>query len=341
MTNPIDSVENNNIVNDVIVITHNIEPISIVNTESIDDVNVTYEVFSYDTDNESFNIVNNIDLYSYFSIDSVENNNNTVNDVIVITHNIKPISIININNVSPANVFSTHSIAPISITNNNNVSPINVISTHSTASISIANTNNVSNISLLFFKNIGIGSISNTNVVQLERVDNPLKPIDSIVNSSSVSSIGVNNPPIKIPLGKPTLKSNNTYFEKTKFQYSDFNISFLSHPLTGDLGILYDEDSINQSLKNIVFTNKHERPYDDYDISSNIQNYLFELNNSAFLNKEVRDSLYTTIQNYEPRINIIDIIVDSTNKHSIKVDLYYKIRKTDKISKFDFTLKAA
>lgn len=156
-----------------------------------------------------------------------------------------------------------------------------------------------------------------------------------------MSSIGVNNPPIKIPLGKPTLKSNNTYFEKTKFQYSDFNISFLNHPLTGDLGILYDEDSINQSLKNIVFTNKHERPYDDYDISSNIQNYLFELNNSAFLNKEIRDSLYTSIQNYEPRINIIDIIVDSTNKHSIKVDLYYKIRKTDKISKFDFTLKAA
>lgn len=129
--------------------------------------------------------------------------------------------------------------------------------------------------------------------------------------------------------------------KKLNFKYSDFNISFLSHPLTGDLGILYDEDSINQSLKNIVFTNKHERPYDDYDISSNIQNYLFELNNSAFLNKEVRDSLYTTIQNHEPRINIIDIIVTSTNKHSIKVDLYYKIRKTDKISKFDFTLKAA
>lgn len=297
MTNPIDSVENNNIVNDVIVITHNIEPISIVNTESIDNTTVTYEAFLYDTNNESFNIVNDIGVYSYFSINSTEN----------------------VNNVSPTNVISTHSIAPISI----------------------ANTNNVSNISLLFFENIGIGSISNTNVVQLERVDNPLKPIDSIVNSSSVSSIGVNNPPIKIPLGKPTLKSNNTYFEKTKFQYSDFNISFLSHPLTGDLGILYDEDSINQSLKNIVFTNKHERPYDDYDISSNIQNYLFELNNSAFLNKEVRDSLYTSIQNYEPRINIIDIIVDSTNKHSIKVDLYYKIRKTDKISKFDFTLKAA
>lgn len=297
MSNHIDSVENNNIVNDVIVITHNIEPISIVNTESIDNITVTYEAFLYDTNNESFNIVNDIGVYSYFSINSTEN----------------------VNNVSPTSVISTRSIAPISI----------------------ANTNNVSNISLLFFENIGIGSILNTNVVQLERVDNPLKPIDSIVNSSSVSSIGVNNPPIKIPLGKPTLKSNNTYFEKTKFQYSDFNISFLSHPLTGDLGILYDEDSINQSLKNIVFTNKHERPYDDYDISSNIQNYLFELNNSAFLNKEVRDSLYTTIQNYEPRINIIDIIVTSTNEHSIKVDLYYKIRKTDKISKFDFTLKAA
>ncbi len=297
MTNPIDSVENNNIVNDVIVTTHNIEPISIVNTESIDNVTVTYQVTLYDIDNVSFNIVNNIGVYSYFSINSTENVNN--------------------------------------------VSPINVISTHSTASISIANTNNVSNISLVFFETIGIGSISNTNIVQLERVDNPLKPINSIVNSSSVSSIGVNNPPIKIPLGKPTLKSNNTYFEKTKFKYSDFNISFLSHPLTGDLGILYDEDSINQSLKNIVFTNKHERPYDDYDISSNIQNYLFELNNSAFLNKEVRDSLYTTIQNYEPRINIIDIIVTSTDKHSIKVDLYYKIRKTDKISKLDFTLKAA
>ncbi len=297
MTNQIDSVENNNNVNDVIVITHNIEPISIVNTESIDNVNVTYLITLDDTNNESFNIANNIGTYSYFSINSTEN----------------------VNNVSPVTVISTHLIAPISI----------------------SNTNNVSNISLLFFENIGIGSISNTNVVQLERVDNPLKPIDSIVNSSSVSSIGVNNPPIKIPLGKPTLKSNNTYFEKTKFQYSDFNISFLSHPLTGDLGILYDEDSINQSLKNIVFTNKHERPYDDYDISSNIQNYLFELNNSAFLNKEARDSLYTTIQNYEPRINIIDIIVTSTDKHSIKVDLYYKIRKTDKISKFDFTLKAA
>ena len=59
-----------------------------------------------------------------------------------------------------------------------------------------------------------------------------------------------------------------------------FSYDFLPHPVTGDIARLYDVDAINQSLNNILKTRKFERPFEHYNVSSQIRSLLFALSDN-------------------------------------------------------------
>ena len=43
--------------------------------------------------------------------------------------------------------------------------------------------------------------------------------------------------------------------------YSDLNITFNKHPVTGKLSVLKDADAVKRALRNLILTNTYERPY--------------------------------------------------------------------------------
>ena len=58
-------------------------------------------------------------------------------------------------------------------------------------------------------------------------------------------------------------------------QYSDFNLLFSSHPVTGDVTRKNDEEAVKASLRNLISTRHYERPFHP-EIGCQIHGLLFE-----------------------------------------------------------------
>ena len=89
--------------------------------------------------------------------------------------------------------------------------------------------------------------------------------------------------------------------------FKDINLSFKRHPVTNDVITINDEDAIKRSVKNIIFTILGEKPFMP-QFGSVIGESLFDLDTNL---NEVRitDEIRTSLINFEPRIDIIDVVV--------------------------------
>ena len=87
--------------------------------------------------------------------------------------------------------------------------------------------------------------------------------------------------------------------------FSDFNTSLAKHPIKGDLAVKTDVDAVKQSVKNLVLTNKMERPFQP-TIGCDIRKLLFE-NISPMTIVMAKQTIVETIERHEPRCNIINV----------------------------------
>ena len=89
--------------------------------------------------------------------------------------------------------------------------------------------------------------------------------------------------------------------------FSDLDISFGVHPVTGDLLKKTGPNAIVQSILNLIQTNHFERPFHP-EIGGNLRRLLFELADSVTANllaEEIKD----VIGNFEPRAQVINVYV--------------------------------
>ncbi len=88
-------------------------------------------------------------------------------------------------------------------------------------------------------------------------------------------------------------------------RFSDFNTSLAIHPIKKDLSLKTDVDAVKQSIKNLVLTNKMERPFQP-TLGCDIRKVLFEnLTPSTIV--FAKAAIVETLERYEPRCNIINI----------------------------------
>ena len=102
--------------------------------------------------------------------------------------------------------------------------------------------------------------------------------------------------------------------------YSDLNLSFTKNPATKDVARLFDVQAIKRSVKNIILTNKYERPFNS-DFGCNLRGFLFE-NITEPLLVVIKDRVSMAIEKYEPRVSVEDVFVkeeDGSNGISIMV----------------------
>lgn len=106
--------------------------------------------------------------------------------------------------------------------------------------------------------------------------------------------------------------------------YSDFLNDFTTNPITGLLSRVTNEESVKQSLKNLVLTNVGERFYDP-NKGSKINQSLFELYDPANL-EMIRLQLREAINTYEPRAKLIDLrLNDNLENNEYYVTLIFSI----------------
>lgn len=122
---------------------------------------------------------------------------------------------------------------------------------------------------------------------------------------------------------------DKSYLTNKNSIYKDLSASGKPHPLTGDLNIVTGVSAINQSLKNIILTDTYERPFSSQNIAANIRKYLFEFNDSI-TRDAISKEVMTAIQNYEPRILVLGIKIDSfLEAYSVAITIAYKIKTTN------------
>ena len=103
--------------------------------------------------------------------------------------------------------------------------------------------------------------------------------------------------------------------------YSDFDLSFIKHPNTKDVTILRDIDAVKQSVKNLVLTAQGERPFNPL-LGSDIRQLLFEPVDD-FTAFDIEEQVRITIQNHEPRVNVLSIDVSAepdNNRFRLSID---------------------
>ncbi len=104
--------------------------------------------------------------------------------------------------------------------------------------------------------------------------------------------------------------------------FSDLDLNFTKHPITKDVARKTGTNAIIGALKNLVYTNFYERPFNP-KFGSNVRGMLFEPLDpltGSILQKEIK----ILIENYEPRVSLRDIqVVADYDRNSYQVTITF------------------
>lgn len=112
--------------------------------------------------------------------------------------------------------------------------------------------------------------------------------------------------------------------ERVSKGFKDLSMSFQVNPINYDLIALKNETAIARSIRNLVLTYPGERFFNQ-NLGSNIGRALFE-NIDNISASTIRDEIENTINNYEPRVDLINVIVDPDyDNNNFNVTINYSI----------------
>ena len=114
--------------------------------------------------------------------------------------------------------------------------------------------------------------------------------------------------------------------------YKDIDTLFAAHPVTGKLNTLTNNAAVARAVKNLVLTNKGERPYQPF-IGSDLRRQLFELNDGT-VEGEVQQAIEDVIREYEPRAELISVRANNQiDQHRLAVDIKFRVvNQTDPVN---------
>ena len=135
-----------------------------------------------------------------------------------------------------------------------------------------------------------------------------------------MTRISLNDPFNPIPTVSP--------LRKRRILYRDFHKDLTLNPISSDLAVKTNEDAIKESLKNLVLTNRGERLMQP-NIGSDVRASLFE-NATPVTLKVLQERVKDVINNFEPRVSLIDVDVTSLyDDNRVQVTIYFYIRNRE------------
>jgi phage baseplate assembly protein W len=112
--------------------------------------------------------------------------------------------------------------------------------------------------------------------------------------------------------------------ERVSKGFKDLSMSFQVNPINYDLIALKNESAIARSVRNLVFTYPGEKFFNE-NLGSKISRSLFE-NLDEISASVIKDEIENTIRNYEPRVNLIDVVVSPNyDNNEFNVTVNYRI----------------
>ena len=112
--------------------------------------------------------------------------------------------------------------------------------------------------------------------------------------------------------------------QRVNQKYKDISMSFDTNPLNNDLIGLKDSSAIARSIRNIVFTQPGEKFFNP-EFGSRVSESLFEVVDEVST-IAIRDEIRSSIINYEPRVNLLDVLVNpNPDENEMNVTIKYEI----------------
>ena len=112
--------------------------------------------------------------------------------------------------------------------------------------------------------------------------------------------------------------------QRVSQSFKDISMSFETNPLNDDLIALKNTSAIARSLRNIVFTQPGEKFFNP-EFGSRVSESLFEVVDEVST-IAIRDEIRSSIINYEPRVNLLDVLVDpNPDDNEMNVTIKYEI----------------
>lgn len=111
--------------------------------------------------------------------------------------------------------------------------------------------------------------------------------------------------------------------------FSDLDLNFTPHPVTGDLVRRFDENAVKQAIKNLLMTKHFERPFHS-ELGSPIPTLLFEPM-TPLTSLMIRRAIIDLISNFEPRVNLLDVeVIPSPENNAMYCSVTFKIVNTER-----------
>ena len=103
--------------------------------------------------------------------------------------------------------------------------------------------------------------------------------------------------------------------------FTDIDINMKNHPITGDVVLKYDLNSIKRAVRNLILTSHYERPFKP-SLGANLRAALFELDMVG--SKVVEQNIVDQLNRYEPRADIRNVFVN-TRGNDLNVTLHFVV----------------
>ena len=112
--------------------------------------------------------------------------------------------------------------------------------------------------------------------------------------------------------------------QRVSQSFKDISMSFETNPLNEDLIALKNSSAIARSIRNIVFTQPGEKFFNP-EFGSRVSESLFEIVDEVST-IAIRDEIRSSIINYEPRVNLLDVLVNpNPDENEMDVTITYEI----------------
>ena len=106
--------------------------------------------------------------------------------------------------------------------------------------------------------------------------------------------------------------------------YSDIDLSFQAHPITGDVTKKYDANAVKQSLKTLILTNYYERPFQP-KLGSPVYGMLFD-NVDMITANSLKLRLELLINKHEPRVRTQQVdVVPLFDENAFEITIYFYV----------------
>jgi phage baseplate assembly protein W len=111
---------------------------------------------------------------------------------------------------------------------------------------------------------------------------------------------------------------------RKEVQFSDLSITMTAHPITGQVTVKKNAEAVIGALKNLILTNRFERPYDPL-FGADIRSRLFE-NFDPIEQVNIEEDIKSAIKNFEPRVKINEVrVVASPNSNRVQIGISFYV----------------